>query len=69
VYVKDLRIFLKPTHKYNSWCESEIIMIDNASHSFGAQINNGIPILPFYDDKDDKELLHIYHFLYKLAYL
>ena len=33
-------------------------MIDNAAHSFGFQIDNGVPMLPFYDDKEDRYLKH-----------
>lgn len=31
-------------------------MIDNLVHSFGLQLTNGIPILEFLDNKQDKEL-------------
>ena len=41
----------------------DIVIIDNASHSFGFQIENGIPMLPFYNDKEDKEMAYLYHYL------
>ncbi len=31
-------------------------MVDNLIHSFGLQIENGIPILDFTDNKNDMEL-------------
>lgn len=31
----------------------DMILVDNASYSFILQIENGIPILPFYHDKED----------------
>ena len=31
-------------------------MVDNLVHSFGLQINNGVPILEFLDSKNDREL-------------
>jgi CTD small phosphatase-like protein 2 len=37
-YIKDLRIIQNRELK-------DIIMIDNLAHSFGLQVNNGIPIL------------------------
>lgn len=42
VYVKDLRIFDK--------CRKmeDIVIVDNAVYSFGYQLENGIPIIPFY---------------------
>ena len=33
-----------------------MVIIDNLVHSFGLQITNGIPILEFTDNKEDKEL-------------
>ena len=53
VYVKDLRIFY-PYRKLE-----DIVIVDNAVYSFGYQLENGIPIIPFYEDKEDEELLHL----------
>jgi len=36
-----------------------MVLVDNAVYSFGYQLENGIPIIPFYDDKEDEELLHL----------
>lgn len=33
---------------------SNLLLIDNAAYSFGVQLPNGVPILPFYDNKEDK---------------
>ena len=43
VFVKDLRVIRnrKP---------SDIILIDNAMHSFAFQVDNGIPIISWHDD-------------------
>lgn len=30
------------------------ILVDNAAYSYFFQLENGVPIVPFYDDKDDK---------------
>lgn len=49
VYVKDLRVLANRDLK-------DVILVDNAAYSFGFQIDNGIPILPFYDNYNDKEL-------------
>jgi hypothetical protein len=43
------------------------VLIDNAAHSFGFQIDNGIPMLPFYRNKEDTEMIHLYHYLHKIA--
>lgn len=42
-------------------------MVDNATYSFGFQIDNGIPIIPFYDSKKDEELLSLAEYLRQLA--
>ena len=30
-----------------------ILLVDNAAYSYFYQLDNGIPIIPFYDDKSD----------------
>lgn len=59
-YVKDLRIF-------NGIPLKDIVIIDNSILSFAFQLNNGIPILPFYDNKEDKELECLEQFLDMLS--
>lgn len=51
IYVKDLSIFNRSLE--------DIVIVDNAVYSFGYQLENGIPIIPFYEDKEDEELLHL----------
>ena len=58
-HVKDLRIF-------ENRDLTDIILVDNAGYSFGYQINNGIPIIPFYNNKKDKELRQLIPFLMAL---
>lgn len=60
IYVKDLRIFANREME-------DLIIVDNAVYSFGFQLNNGIPIIPYYDDPDDEELFHLVPFLEILA--
>jgi len=45
LYIKDLRVLGRDLKK--------VIIIDNAVISFGFQLRNGVPILPFYDDLRD----------------
>jgi CTD small phosphatase-like protein 2 len=40
-----------------------MIIIDNNALSFAFNVNNGIPILPFFDDKNDEELRHLVYYL------
>jgi CTD small phosphatase-like protein 2 len=59
-YLKDLRIFKnRPL--------SKIVIVDNAVYSFGSTLSNGIPIAPFFYDKEDIEFLHLIKYLRMLA--
>ncbi|CAD8114538.1 unnamed protein product [Paramecium sonneborni] len=54
-HIKDLRILNRDM--------KDIVLIDNSAYSFAFQVENGIPIIPYLDDKNDKELLHLQHYL------
>ena len=56
VFIKDLRIIKNRSLK-------DLVIVDNAVYSFGFQLDNGVPILPFYDDKLDEEMLHLIYYL------
>lgn len=56
VYVKDLRVI-------NNVPLKNMLLVDNAVYSFGVQLSNGIPIIPFKEDKNDKEFVFLIQFL------
>lgn len=56
VYIKDLRIFKNRDLK-------DMIIVDNAVYSFGAQLANGVPITPFKDDREDREFQYLINYL------
>jgi len=56
IYIKDLRVIGNRDLRH-------ILIVDNATYSFGYQLDNGIPIVPFYDDPADEELLHLIYYL------
>lgn len=60
IYVKDLRIIR------NVKLENMII-IDNSVLSFSFQLDNGIPILPYYSGKNDNELVFLKNYLTIIA--
>ncbi len=60
LYVKDLRIIRNCPLK-------NMIIIDNSVLSFAFHLNNGIPILPFYSNKDDVEMADLKKYLTKLS--
>lgn len=59
VYVKDLRIFANVPPQ-------NLILVDNSPHCYIFNKENGIPIIPFYDNYQDYELLKLSSFLRKL---
>lgn len=48
MYCKDLRVIDREL--------SQMVLVDNAAYSYSAQLDNGIPILPYYHGKTDFEL-------------
>lgn len=54
--IKDLRVIenVPPT---------KIIIIDNSCLSYALNIDNGVPILPYYDNERDEELKHLAYYL------
>ena len=58
----DLRIFEKMGYDMK-----DVILVDNATHCFGFQVTNGIPMVPFYKNEEDREMIHIMHYLKEIA--
>lgn len=56
IFIKDLRIIANRDLK-------NVTIVDNATYSFGFQLHNGIPIIPFYENKNDDELLQLMNYL------
>ncbi|CAD8137321.1 unnamed protein product [Paramecium octaurelia] len=55
-FIKDLRLIGNKDLK-------DILIVDNLAHSFGFQIENGIPILEWYSDQNDQELKYLIDYL------
>ena len=45
---------------------SDVVLVDNSVYSFGYQVDNGIPIISFYNDPRDEELLHLAFYIQSL---
>lgn len=54
-FVKDLRILNRDL--------SRVVLVDDSLHSFWFQCENGVPIVPFYNDGSDQALLVLESFL------
>jgi Dullard-like phosphatase family protein len=59
LYTKDLRVIKNRDLK-------DLVLVDNAAYSFILNLENGIPIIPFYNNKKDIELLKLRDFLLTL---
>lgn len=59
-FIKDLRIIANKHLK-------DMLIVDNLAHSFGFQIENGIPILEYHNDPNDCELKHLIDYLLEAA--
>jgi CTD small phosphatase-like protein 2 len=59
-FIKDLRIISNKKLK-------DMIIVDNLAHSFGFQIENGVPILEWYSDQNDVELKYLCEYLSEAA--
>ena len=60
-YVKDLDTL---TDKYNL---KDVVLIDNSVLSFAYHLNNGIPIVPYIEQKEDSQLLMLAYYLVSIA--
>mgnify|MGYP000885705145 CR=1 FL=1 len=49
-----------------NWSKKDIIIVDNLAQSFANDHENGIPIRPFINDKEDHELHYLAQILKEL---
>jgi len=40
-----------------------MVIVDNSVYSFAYQIDNGIPIISYFDDNSDEELMHLVFYI------
>ena len=60
-YVKDLDTL---NEKYNL---KDVVLIDNSVLSFAYHLNNGIPIVPYIEQKEDSQLIMLAYYLLSIA--
>eukprot|EP00826_Nyctotherus_ovalis_P037190 TRINITY_DN3378_c0_g1_i14.p2 TRINITY_DN3378_c0_g1~~TRINITY_DN3378_c0_g1_i14.p2 ORF type:complete len:251 (+),score=69.89 TRINITY_DN3378_c0_g1_i14:891-1643(+) len=61
----DIGLYIKDLRTINCDLKSTLI-IDNSIFSFAFQLDNGVPMIPFYDDKEDRIMLKIKDYLFNL---
>eukprot|EP00353_Schmidingerella_taraikaensis_P008644 CAMPEP_0185577010 /NCGR_PEP_ID=MMETSP0434-20130131/7809_1 /TAXON_ID=626734 ORGANISM="Favella taraikaensis, Strain Fe Narragansett Bay" /NCGR_SAMPLE_ID=MMETSP0434 /ASSEMBLY_ACC=CAM_ASM_000379 /LENGTH=65 /DNA_ID=CAMNT_0028194447 /DNA_START=356 /DNA_END=553 /DNA_ORIENTATION=- len=52
IFIKDLRVIKNRDLK-------DVILVDNSVYSFGFQLDNGVPIIPYFNDPTDQELVYL----------
>ena len=62
MYVKDLTVVANRSLR-------EMVLVDNSVHSFSFQLNNGIPVSSYYNNKEDTELLRLISYLEQIVKL
>lgn len=60
IFIKDLRILANRD-------PDNIILVDNACYSYAFQLHNGVPIVPFFFEEYDTQLVELSGFLLSLA--
>lgn len=60
LYIKDLRVLANRRLQ-------DVVLVDNAVYSFAHQLDNGVPIVSWFEDQEDKELWHLMKYLAVLA--
>ena len=61
MYCKDLRIINRDM--------DSMVLVDNAAYSYATQLDNGIPILPYYHGKADFELKALETYIQKMVFV
>jgi CTD small phosphatase-like protein 2 len=59
MHVKDLRVLNRDLHN--------MVLVDNAAYSYIHQLDNGIPIIPYYHGKEDFELKALEKYLQSMV--
>ena len=44
----------------------KLVLVDNAVHSYIYQIYNGVPVIPYYKNKNDNQLIYLQHYLMQM---
>ena len=60
IFIKDLRVIRNRDLK-------DVILVDNSVYSFGFQLNNGVPIIPYFNDPNDQELVYLAQYVLSLS--
>ena len=60
IFIKDLRVIRNRDLK-------DMILVDNSVYSFGFQLDNGVPIIPYFNDPNDRELVYLAQYVLSLS--
>ena len=66
--VDEIKFYVKDLDTLNKYYNlKDVVLIDNSVLSFAYHLNNGIPIVPFTEQKDDTQLLMLAYYLVSIA--
>ena len=65
--IKENKFYIKDLNIFQNFNLKDIVLIDNSVLSFAYHLNNGIPIVPYYNSKEDSELIILSKYLLYIA--
>ena len=66
--VDGIKFYVKDLDTLNKYYDlKDVVLIDNSVLSFAYHLNNGIPIVPFIEQKDDTQLLMLAYYLVSIS--
>jgi len=68
LHIKDLRVLgNRNINVIINFKFKDMLLVDNAAYSYYFQLENGIPIVPFYDNHNDRELIYLTAYLLQIT--
>lgn len=61
MFIKDLRVFKGEVNL------KDMLIVDNFVYSFAFHLENGVPMVPFYGDKSDNEMIKLIKYIKSIA--
>lgn len=63
MYLEEEGFFVKDLSIFKGIDTKDIIIVDNYVYSFAFHLENGIPVVPFFGEKDDNEMVKVIRYI------